>query len=121
MKGIEKRVATESPPDGPYIIRTGFHFDDERTGRRFELLSCSVEQTGSSWLKEESAIVNRPRLACRREDGNLLSTILGKTHEKTHAVISLREAAEWGVLDVDEGAVLIATADLLSTLARRIA
>src|SRR6266498_1257362 len=62
---------------------------------------------------------NRPRLACRREDDELLSTILGEPHEKTHAVISLREAAEWGVLDLDEGAVLIATADVCSTLVVR--
>jgi hypothetical protein len=119
MKGIEKRVANESPPDGPYIIRTGFHLDDERTGRRFELLSCSVDQTGPSWLEEETAIGNRNRLPCRREDDELLSTILGETHQKTHAVISLREAAEWGVLDVADGAVLIDTDDVLSTLASR--
>jgi hypothetical protein len=121
MKGIEKRVTNESQPEGPYVIRTGFYLDDERTGRRLELLSCSVEQTGSSWLEEESAIVNRPRLACRREDGNFLSTILGETHKKTHAAISLREAAEWGVLNVADGSVLIAIDELLRTLARRIA
>jgi hypothetical protein len=114
MKGSKKRVVNESPPEGPYIIRTGFHFDDERTGRRFEILMCSIEQTGSCWLEEETAIGNRQRLTCRRDN-------LGEMHGKTHAVISLREAVEWGVLDVAEGCVLIALDELLWVLARRIA
>jgi hypothetical protein len=114
MQESRKRVANESPPEGPYIIRTGFHLDDEPTGRRFALLMCSTEQTGSSWLEEEAGIGNRRRLTCRRED-------LGEKHQKTHPVISLREAAEWGILDAAEGSVLIANDDLLWTLARRIA
>jgi hypothetical protein len=114
MNGSKERVANEAPPEGPYIIRTGFRFDDERTGRRFALLMCSVEQDGSSWLEEETASGNRRRLACRRDD-------LGETHGKMHPVISLQEAVEWGVLDVAEGAVLISNECLLWTLARRIA
>jgi hypothetical protein len=108
MKRPKKKVADESPPEGPYIIRTGFHFDDERTDQRFELLMCSVEQNGSCWLEPENAIGSRRRLTCR-------------THEKTHAVISLREAAEWGVLDVADGCILVANDELLRTLARRVA
>jgi hypothetical protein len=117
MHGSKKRVANESPPEGPYIIRTGFYFVDERTGKRFGVLTCSDDQNGGSWLEEESTIENR-RLTCRRGE------IPGRneeTHEKTHPVISFREAVEWGVLDVAEGCVLIANDDLLRTLARRIA
>jgi hypothetical protein len=110
MKGIEKRVANESPPEGPYIIRTGFHFDDERMGRRFEVLMCSGDQTGASWLEEETK--GRRSLTCRSDRSD---------HGKTHVVISLREAVEWGVLDVAEGCVTLAIDGLLWTLARRIA
>jgi hypothetical protein len=114
MDESKKRVADESPPEGPYIIRTGFCFADERTGRLFEVLVCSDDQSGGSWLEEETVIGNRRRLTCRGE-------VPGGEHGKTHWVISLREAVEWGVLDVAEGCVLIAFDELLRTLARRIA
>jgi hypothetical protein len=112
MNGSRKRVANEAPPEGPYVIRTGFQFDDEPTGRRFALLMCSDDQNGASWLEEERA--GNHRLTCRSKN-------LREEHQKTHAVISLREAAEWGVLNVAEGCVLIAIDELLRTLARRVA
>ncbi|HEV8232758.1 MAG TPA: hypothetical protein VGQ75_10465 [Thermoanaerobaculia bacterium] len=112
MKGSKEKVADDSPPEGPYLIRTGFYFDDERTGRRFEVLVCSDDQTGPSWLEEERVVKGKGRLRCRWEH---------RTHGKTHAVISLGEAVQWGVLDVAEGCVLIENLDLLRTLARRIA
>lgn len=119
MDESKKRVANESPPEGPYIIRTGFHFGDERTGRRFEILTCSAfPQNGSCWLQEETAIGNRRLLTCRRQD---FAGVRAREHPKTHAVISFRESVEWGVLDVAEGCVLIANDDLLWTLARRVA
>jgi len=75
---------------------------------------CSVDQNGSSWLEEEARIGNLQRLTCRSKDPR-------EEHQKIHAVISLQEAAEWGVLNVAEGCVLIAIDELLGTLARRIA
>jgi hypothetical protein len=32
MDESKSRVTNESPPEGPYVIRTGFHLGDERTG-----------------------------------------------------------------------------------------
>jgi hypothetical protein len=112
MKESKKKVADDSPPEGPYIIRTGFHFQDDRTGRRFEVLVCSDDQTGGSWLEEETAVQSRRGLTCQSDRSD---------HGKTHAVISFREAVEWGVLDVAEGCVTVAIDSLLRTLARRIA
>jgi hypothetical protein len=114
MAGSRKRV--ESLPEGPYIIRTGFHFDDERTGRRLAVVTCSDDQNGGSWLEEESTIENRSSLTCRL-NGKQWPT----PHRKVHPVISLREAVEWGVLDMAEGCVLISNDELLSTIATRIA
>jgi hypothetical protein len=37
--GSEKRVACDY-----YVIRTGFSFEDERTGKRFAVLTCSLDQ-----------------------------------------------------------------------------
>jgi len=115
MNGSKKRVENGPPPEGPYIIRTGFYLDDDRTGKRFAVLTCSDDQNGGSWLEEEASIAG-DRDTCR---GDL--TKLEKPHKKAHPVISFREAVEWGVLDVSEGCVLIAHDSLLRTLARRIA
>jgi hypothetical protein len=116
MAGSKTRVENESPPEGPYIIRTGFHFDDEQAGRRLAVVTCSDDQNGGSWLEDESTIEHRRSLTCRLNNKQWPSP-----HKKTHPVISLREAVEWGVLDVFEGCVLISNDALLSTLATRIA
>jgi hypothetical protein len=112
MNGSKKRVENESPPEGPYIIRTGFHFDDERTGRRFETLMCSDDQNGAAWLEEQATVKSHRSLTCRSDRSD---------HGKAHEVISFREAVEWGVLDAAEGCVNVAIDELLRTLARRIA
>lgn len=114
----KQQSVEESVPEGPYIIRTGFYFDDERTGKRFAVLTCSDDQSGGSWLEKETAIGRSP--TCR-------SVFLdyqrerGIAHKKTHPLISFREAVEWGVLDVPEGFVTIGHDHLLGTLAVRIA
>jgi hypothetical protein len=118
MDGSRKRIASESPPEGPYIIRTGYYFDDEQAGRRFAVLMCSSDQNGGSWLEEETKIAGRRTLICRRDRAPRRKV---EAHKRTHAVISFREAVDWGVLDVVDGGTLIANDELLWTIARRIA
>ncbi len=99
-----------------YAIRTGLYFEDERTGRRWTVLTCADDQNGESWLEEEASIRDSRRTS--RCPGTGLGMEEG--HDEDHRIVSLVEAVELGLFDADEGIVLVPNIDILTVaLSRR--
>ena len=93
-----------------YAIRTGLYFEDERTGRRWAVLTCADDQNGESWLEEEKPIRDSRRTS--RCPGKGLGMEGG--HDEDHRIVSLVEAVELGLFDADEGIVLVPNVDILA-------
>src|SRR5688572_30220621 len=110
MQAVQESTSSKSTDPQLYAIRTGLYFNDERTGRRWTVLTCADDQNGESWLEEEASI----------GDSRLTSRCPGKGlgmkegHGAGHTIVSLVEAVELGLFDADEGIVLVPNIDILA-------
>ena len=98
-----------------YAIRTGLYFEDERTGRRWTVLTCADDQNGESWLEEESSIRESRRTSLCPGKGLGME----EGHGEGHRIVSLTEAVELGLFDADEGIVLVPNIDILAAALSR--
>ena len=104
------QAVQEATKPSLYAIQTGLYFEDERTGRRWAVLTCADDQNGESWLEEEGSIRDSRRTS--RCPGKGLGMEGG--HDEDHRVLSLVEAVERGLFDADEGIVLVPNIDILA-------
>jgi|SRR5687767_14415007 len=116
MEAVQEATKpTKSANTQLYAIQTGLYFEDERTGRRWAVLTCADDQNGESWLEEESSIGDSRRTSHCPGSGLGME----QRHDESHRIVSLVEAVELGLFDADEGIVLVPNVDILAAALSR--
>jgi hypothetical protein len=103
LKKAEEPKKEEKPKR--YAIRTGLYLIDERTGRRWAVLMCSDDQNSASWLEDEATIQDCRRVSCAHGG-----------RAESHPLISLAEASELELLDIQEGSVNVPNGQIVAAL-----